>query len=584
MRLLFIFIIVGFELLSISGFAQTNTEWVKNEEVEQNGFYRNYGNNLEERTVGVIFNTTDKPEKDYYIRLNNPHINQIFVINRKGDTLYHTGDRLPFNSRPLNSWDFVFPIHVSAGTTDSVRFVLQHLGEHLHFFVESYSQEEYLSRRDTNIFLVGSFIAIYIMLFLGFLFLGIYRREAKNIYFALFIIVTGNWIINDQGVFFQYLWPNNTALQNKFGTYFNTSSTGLLFFLIYFLEVFKEKIDTVSRYTIYTLSGFVIGRTILVLIYPDLMSESFTKYTLLQISSVFMMGCSITLLWGLAWFIVKKEYTVEALGFGLFFLFAIRIILRQQGIDFLSFPRLDNFLFAVIQVITVLVFTISNVLAYRRSKRLQFEQNLLETEQKEREISQKIIVAQEYERTNIGKNLHDQLGGLLATLKIRLQMMKNKASENKEVDDAIRIVDRSSEEMYNIVDDLILPDLNGKGLKDLISNRVAILRANTGIAIELNMEGVSISEDTSIKIYRILCELLNNSVKHSGCDHISIRMLMTQKEMHIHYSDNGIGFDARTIEGRHGLKNIESRVKFLKGSIDLNSRPGNTSYFIAVPF
>lgn len=584
MRLLFIFIIVGFELLSISGFAQTNTEWVKNEEVEQNGFYRNYGNNLEERTVGVIFNTTDKPEKDYYIRLNNPHINQIFVINRKGDTLYHTGDRLPFNSRPLNSWDFVFPIHVSAGTTDSVRFVLQHLGENLHFFVESYSQEEYLSRRDTNIFLVGSFIAIYIMLFLGFLFLGIYRREAKNIYFALFIIVTGNWIINDQGVFFQYLWPNNTALQNKFGTYFNTSSTGLLFFLIYFLEVFKEKIDTVSRYTIYTLSGFVIGRTILVLIYPDLMSEPFTKYTLLQISSVFMMGCSIILLWGLAWFIVKKEYTVEALGFGLFFLFTIRIILRQQGIDFLSFPRLDKFLFAVIQVITVLIFTISNVLAYRRSKRLQFEQNLLETEQKEREISQKIIEAQEYERTNIGKNLHDQLGGLLATLKIRLQMMKNKVSENKEVDDAIPIVDRSSEEMYNIVDDLILPDLNGKGLKDLISNRVAILRANTGIAIELNMEGVSISDGTSMKIYRILCELLNNSVKHSGCDHISIRMLMTQKEMHIHYSDNGIGFDARTIEGRHGLKNIESRVKFLKGSIDLNSRPGNTSYFITVPF
>ena len=585
MRRFCIYIVLVFNLLSLSSLGQSTLQWISIDSIEKNGFYRNHGVNKEKRTVGVIFHNPTQTEKEFYIRLNNPHLNEIDVIGPKGDTLYHTGDRHPFDSRPVRFWDFVFPIRIAAGQTDSIQFSIEHFGERLNYFFESYSKDEFLQRRDLNVFLTGSFIAVYLMLSLGFFFLGIYRREAKNIYFSLFIIITGNWIINDQGVFFEYLWPNDTNLQDKFGTYFNTSSTGLLFFLIYFLEVFKEKVGSVAKNTIYVLSVFVIGRSILVLVIPDLIEEVSLKSTLLQISSLLMLICSLILMSSLYKFIIKKEYIIEALGFALFFGFTIRIILRQQGIDFFSVPKLDNFLFAVVQVLTVLIFTISNILAYRRSKRLQYEKNLVEAEQREREISKRIIDAQEYERTNIGKNLHDQLGGLLATMKIRLQMLKNKkmSPEGKEVDDVLRIVDRSSEEMYNIVDDLVLPEMNGKGLQEILKNRIEIISTNTGIVIDLRILEKNIPDDVSIKIYRIICELLNNSIKHSGCDRISINISSKEKEMLIHYSDNGVGFNKSSIRERHGLKNIESRVEFLKGSIDLDTRPGNTSYRITIP-
>ena len=85
-----------------------------------------------------------------------------------------------------------------------------------------------------------------------------------------------------------------------------------------------------------------------------------------------------------------------------------------------------------------------------------------------------------------------------------------------------------------------------------------------------------------LKFYRIVSELLTNSIKHANCNKINISISKNEKEYIIDYTDNGIGFSKQVIRN-HGLNNLENRVQFLHGTIDFYSVPGNTHYSIHLP-
>jgi signal transduction histidine kinase len=85
-------------------------------------------------------------------------------------------------------------------------------------------------------------------------------------------------------------------------------------------------------------------------------------------------------------------------------------------------------------------------------------------------------------------------------------------------------------------------------------------------------------ENKEIMLYRVIQELVNNSLKHSGADKISLNMKIFPNQLYIKYNDNGKGFDVKkTMQsqtGSFGLKNLESRVDFLSGEMEIQSSPG----------
>ncbi|HMX78526.1 MAG TPA: ATP-binding protein, partial [Chitinophagaceae bacterium] len=84
-------------------------------------------------------------------------------------------------------------------------------------------------------------------------------------------------------------------------------------------------------------------------------------------------------------------------------------------------------------------------------------------------------------------------------------------------------------------------------------------------------------------IYRIVQELINNAIKHSGASHILVQLIQQDEEnLNITVEDNGKGFDAsQTTANTAGLRNVSSRVKYLNGKMDIQSHPGNgTSVYI----
>ena len=113
----------------------------------------------------------------------------------------------------------------------------------------------------------------------------------------------------------------------------------------------------------------------------------------------------------------------------------------------------------------------------------------------EKENSDKIIAVQEDERDRIGKNIHDQLGGLLAAAKIKLQTLKLKQNDeelDQNIDQIITIIDRSSDEMYNVVDELVPPMMEGKSFDAIIQSRIEIFEKNSDIKFDINISPIFI--------------------------------------------------------------------------------------------
>ena len=98
-----------------------------------------------------------------------------------------------------------------------------------------------------------------------------------------------------------------------------------------------------------------------------------------------------------------------------------------------------------------------------------------------------------------------------------------------------------------------------------------------GVGVDLHIELPSERLDTDVEviIYRVVCELTHNSLKHSGCNLIALELIFADDIITLHYADNGQGFDIKAVEDHGmGLSNITSRINSVGGHIDMQSSKG----------
>lgn len=89
---------------------------------------------------------------------------------------------------------------------------------------------------------------------------------------------------------------------------------------------------------------------------------------------------------------------------------------------------------------------------------------------------------------------------------------------------------------------------------------------------------------SKIQLYRIMQEILNNSIKHSQCSQISLQLLTYPSNLLVIIEDNGIGFNIDSSQEGMGLKNIHSRISLINGKIDIDSNINHgTTITIEVP-
>lgn len=205
------------------------------------------------------------------------------------------------------------------------------------------------------------------------------------------------------------------------------------------------------------------------------------------------------------------------------------------------------------------------------------------------ETMQSMINGQEVERERVAKELHDSLGGLLSTVKLHfdaLQSNREGIEESKEYQKAYSLLDMACNEVRSIANNMQPDALLSMGLVPAINDLINRAQSAETPRIEFQYFDVNgqLDPTASLNIYRIVQELINNSIKHANASEILVQLLQKDDELMITVEDDGIGFDPEEVKTGMGTGNIASRVNFLKGEISVHTGPGEgTSTLVTVP-
>jgi two-component system, NarL family, sensor kinase len=224
---------------------------------------------------------------------------------------------------------------------------------------------------------------------------------------------------------------------------------------------------------------------------------------------------------------------------------------------------------------------------YSQKRKLQ-EQIIIDLEKEKLLLAtQSILKGQEEERSRLAKDLHDGLGGLLSGVKLQLGAMKGNLILSEEhgkiFNRALSKLDESISEMRRVAHNMMPEALMKLGLQQALQDYCDGLSESLDFKINTEFYGLEKRMESSFEIvvYRIVQELLNNSVKHSGASTILVQVMRQDKNLTITVEDNGNGFDIEPVLQGAGLINIRSRVDYLKGQLDIKSEPGKgTSVYI----
>jgi two-component system sensor histidine kinase UhpB len=211
-------------------------------------------------------------------------------------------------------------------------------------------------------------------------------------------------------------------------------------------------------------------------------------------------------------------------------------------------------------------------------KKLQDElsaQNLA----RQRQVTEATIMAQEKERAEIGRELHDNINQILTTTKMYLDM----AIAEEDIREELMLkshqnISSAIEEIRILSKSLVPPSLGDIGIKEAISEMINNLNISQKIDIRLRTSGITksiIPGNTQLMIFRIVQEQMSNIIKHSRATEAEIKLAVVRNELVVTISDNGVGFDPRKRMKGIGLMNITSRAEVHNGKVEVISSPGN---------
>lgn len=231
----------------------------------------------------------------------------------------------------------------------------------------------------------------------------------------------------------------------------------------------------------------------------------------------------------------------------------------------------------------ILFFLIRN---YRQKQRIA----LLQVDVKNNEINELLnqqetasyaamLEGQDQERLRIARELHDRLGSTLATIKLGLQN-----EDLPQAQQQVTLVNTAISEVRTIAHDLSGGNIEQYGLAAALNELKNTLDRSGKITLNLFMEAVNIQASLHVTIYRIVQELVSNTLKHAEATEITLQLSTVDEQLNLIYEDNGKGFDLDQYQPGMGITNIRHRIEKWNGSLELDAQPNRgTIVILTVP-
>ncbi|MGN6531751.1 MAG: sensor histidine kinase [Ginsengibacter sp.] len=529
-------------------------------------------------------------DADPYLSIDNTSLDtvSIYSIDEDGNAqqVYLAGALVPFNQDKEFVWHTVaLNGHLSTFYLIALKSPQKNINVRYEILTRDELEQKYQSHDRIIFFYTGIVSLIVIVILLAFL---LFQKAVFATYLG-YILCAFIWIVSHYGYMFPYVYPQLPVINEIIKP---VSSDGAGFFLLMVMsQVFRQQIESKRIFgksintTLHILPA-VIASMFLLLI-PNL--HDMIRYFL-------MIGWHVALIITLCMIAIIPVCFIRTGPTAKIFSSAMFVICAMTMLQLLNNSGFINNFFVGEHGITLGSLLENIILAFGLfynllQERKQREEQVLALELEQAETLKKLITVQDNERKRIAGDLHDNIGPLLAALKINFRRIihtKERGALNGLASKTELIIDESIAEIHNVALNLMPKGLSSNGLINTLQEYFDSIEQlyNKPIVFNHQVESILYPE-LQISLYRIICELALNAARHSDASNITVCIHANEKIVSLYIHDDGKGFQIKAAGNKKslGLQNAESRVLYMKGTFDLQTQAGKgTQIQINIPF
>ena len=259
--------------------------------------------------------------------------------------------------------------------------------------------------------------------------------------------------------------------------------------------------------------------------------------------------------------------------------------------------RNRNWLYGVIgllfvgAVIAILVYKNTAKKRLLAEQEVQLKQQRVENLLKEQELIgiDAMISGQEMERKKVAGELHDDLGSLMATIKLHFDNIRGNANKDPALKKAQSLLDEAYGKIRGLAHSKNSGVMSDQGLLSAIEHMAKIASETDALKVTVEHFGLGdrLENSLELSIFRVIQELVANAIKHSHATKLGIQLTQHEDNLNIIVEDNGVGFNRSELDKNKsgmGLTNIEKKIEHLEGSFTIDSiLKKGTSVLIDIP-
>ncbi|MES2690371.1 MAG: sensor histidine kinase [Bacteroidota bacterium] len=209
-------------------------------------------------------------------------------------------------------------------------------------------------------------------------------------------------------------------------------------------------------------------------------------------------------------------------------------------------------------------------------------QNLIEQEQLRNKA---VITAENEERKRIAKDLHDGVGQQLSAVKMNLSAYSSK-NNTTQLTDIMNMLDDAVKEVRSVSHSMVPNALLHAGLASAIRDFMNNVALSGKLQVDVQLVGIKdrLDEKKETTLFRIVQECVTNITRHAEAGRLTLQLIHHPEHLTLMIEDDGKGFNVKDSSGGIGIKNIESRVAYINGTLDIDSQPGRgTTITVEIP-
>ena len=532
----------------------------------------------------------DADLNDHVLVIDNTSIDSVAIFQDRGNgefsQLYIGGSRVRFATNRKTPWHVV-TLQLSKGA-NRILVVMKAAQKNINVSYQLLTTDEFteLSQNYSRYPLVYSTIVGFILLVISFA--GIVFQRKIFIFYFGYVASLSIWILAHYGFLFPLVYPAQPVFNEVVKP---LSSLASAFFLLSLLRrVFRR---FTSDFTLVARFNAAVLRVI-----PIVMVFSLVMMLPLMapwVRVTFVITWHLTLLSAILLIVLQPLLSIKTSLTARIFLCSLSVIAVMALLQLCTVLGFVNNWYVAehgMTIASLLEFAIMSFglfYSFVEETRLQGRQ-VVALRQEHAVTMQKLITVQEDERKRIAGDLHDNIGPLLAALKInfrRIIYLKEPGQQQELITKTENIIDDSISEIRSVAHNLVPKGLESKGLiLSLMEYFEDIREVYQKSIIFSHQIDATVDAVLQMNIYRIVCELVLNAAKHSDAALINILLKTEANSVTISIKDDGQGFDPEQKGEQQslGLQSVESRVQYSRGKFALKSAKGRgTEIDILVP-